>query len=204
MVTPSDRYWYETRTPYSSCDMTPKGISTRVDWALMVPCMFGNPNMAPKTVILSERTLTYINYSHHRKIPSNFSFLEPPLLLVLMDTSCLLCTAQIFVHHYMISHFIESTLRFMDKSFRFVLLSGGSDITIPRSTDVRYSLLRGFAADSSGGAYYKELLKSPQLIHWFCEVRAPRKAYISCLPVAHARQSLCVMVGILAMLKSLF
>lgn len=131
-------YWFETRTPYSSCEMTPLGVSTQFDWALMVPCMFGNP-------------------------------LKPP--------------STIFVHNYMLPHFIESTLHFMDPSYRFVLVSGGTDLTIPRSAgDRRYSLLRGFSQNPDGGSYFQKLVNDPRLIHWFCENHDLTHPKLSTLP----------------------
>lgn len=118
--------------------MMPLGISTQVDWALMVPCMFGDPNKPPSTI---------------------------------------------FVHNYMLPHFIESTLHFMDPTYRFVLVSGGTDLTIPRSAgDSRYHLLRGFAQGADGGSYFQKLVNDPRLIHWFCENHDLNHAKLSTLP----------------------
>lgn len=133
------KYWFETRQPYSDCPMFPIGIATIVDWALLIPCMFGNPF-----------------------IPGG------PRI--------------IYVHNYMLPHFIESTLHFMDKSYRFVLISGGTDLTIPRSTDVRYAPLRGFAQTWDGGKYFQALLKDHRLIHWYCENRDLKHAKLSTMP----------------------
>jgi hypothetical protein len=131
-------YWFETRSPYSSCEMMPLGVSTQVDWALMIPCMFGNPNKPPSTI---------------------------------------------FVHNYMLPHFIESTLHFMDPTYRFVLLSGGTDLTIPRGAgDQRYHLLRGFSQGPDGGSYFQKLLNDPRLIHWFCENHDLEHPKLSTLP----------------------
>jgi hypothetical protein len=88
----------------------------------------------------------------------------------------------IYVHHYMISHFIESTLHFMDPYHRFVLVSGGTDLTIPRSVDTRYHLLRGFAQGEDGGSYFQTLVNDPRLIHWFCENHDLAHPKISTLP----------------------
>jgi hypothetical protein len=83
----------------------------------------------------------------------------------------------------MISHFIESTLYFMDHSYRFVLISGGTDMTIPRSAgDSRYHLMRGFAQGMDGGAYFQKLVNDPRLIHWFCENHDVNHEKISTLP----------------------
>lgn len=83
----------------------------------------------------------------------------------------------------MLPHFIESTLYFMDHSYRFVLVSGGTDMTIPRGAgDSRYHLLRGFAQGGDGGAYFQKLLNDPRLIHWFCENHDLNHAKLSTLP----------------------
>ena len=91
-------YWYETRIVNMSCPMTPQGIAATCDWALMVPCLFGDMTKPPKTV---------------------------------------------FVHTLMLPHFAESTLNGMNNTWRFVLLSGATDQTIPNgSGDKRYKSLR--------------------------------------------------------------
>src|SRR5689334_9444250 len=71
----------------------------------------------------------------------------------------------IFVHHYFLSHFVESTLNFMDPSYRFVLVSAGTDLTIPRSVDPRYKPMRGFKNSPDGGDYFQTILNSPKVIH---------------------------------------
>jgi len=119
--------------------MTPIGIATTVDWAMMVPCVFGDPNMegGPRTI---------------------------------------------YVHNYMLPHFIESTLHFMNSSYHFVLISGGTDLTIPRSIDKRYTTLRGFSASADGGPYFQTLVRDERLIHWFCENRDIEHPKLSTLP----------------------
>jgi len=52
----------------------------------------------------------------------------------------------IFVHTYMLSHFVENVLRYMNTDYRFVLITGGSDTTIPRAVDIRFKPMRGFSA----------------------------------------------------------
>ena len=39
----------------------------------------------------------------------------------------------IFVHTYMLPHFLESTLTFMNKTWKFILVSGGTDATLPNN-----------------------------------------------------------------------
>ena len=79
-------YWYETREINASCPQVPQGVSVVADWALMIPCMFGNPAIKPKIV---------------------------------------------YVHTYMLPHFIESTYRFAEKSdWHFVLVSSGTNSPI--------------------------------------------------------------------------
>ncbi len=131
------KYWYETRMPNTSCPQLPTWIATTTDWALMIPCLFGNTDIPPRTI---------------------------------------------FVNTYMLPHFIESTLHFMDPSYRFVLVSSGSDMTVPRSLDFRFKVMRGFSRSDDGGSYYQMLLKSPQLIHWFAENHDMTHPKISTLP----------------------
>ncbi len=89
----------------------------------------------------------------------------------------------IFVNTYMLPHFIESTLHFMDPTYRFVLLTGGADMTVPRGAgDSRYHLLRGFGQGWDGGAYYQKLLNDPRLIHWYCENHDLEHKKLSTLP----------------------
>lgn len=103
----------------------------------MVPCLFGNMNVPPRTI---------------------------------------------YIHHYMISHFVESTLHFMEPHHRFVLVSGGTDMTIPQSVDLRYHTMRGFSHDPSGGSYFQRLVNDPRLIHWFCENHDLVHPKVSTLP----------------------
>jgi hypothetical protein len=131
------RYWYEMRIENASCEQIPAGIAATCDWALLVPCLFGDVSRPPNTI---------------------------------------------FVQHYMLSHFVESTLKFMDSSYRFVLVSGGTDLTIPRSVDRRYHPLRGFSSSADGGDYFQTILNSPQIIHWFCENHDLSHPKISTLP----------------------
>eukprot|EP00601_Ochromonadales_sp_CCMP2298_P016600 CAMPEP_0173229914 /NCGR_PEP_ID=MMETSP1142-20121109/7426_1 /TAXON_ID=483371 /ORGANISM="non described non described, Strain CCMP2298" /LENGTH=421 /DNA_ID=CAMNT_0014158879 /DNA_START=220 /DNA_END=1481 /DNA_ORIENTATION=- len=131
-------YWWETHRLYSSCSMEPTGIATHADWALMVPCMFGDSAKLPRVI---------------------------------------------FVHNYMLPHFIESTLKFMHENASFVLLSGGTDLTIPRSAlDARYHLLRGFSQNKDGGSYFQRLVNDPRLIHWYCENHDLLHPKLSTLP----------------------
>lgn len=130
-------YWYETRLKGAICPMVPSGISANVDWALLSPCLFGDPTKPPKTI---------------------------------------------FVHNLMLPHFAESTFNFMNKSWNFVLITGGTDQTTPRSAlDSRYRAIRGFGG-WDGGPYFQRLLNSPQVIHWFMENHDLNADKISTLP----------------------
>ncbi|KAJ1421189.1 hypothetical protein B484DRAFT_399583 [Ochromonadaceae sp. CCMP2298] len=135
-------YWWEKHTLYSGCPMEPTGISTHADWALLVPCMFGDSSVLPRVI---------------------------------------------FVHTLMLPHFIESTLKFLSANASFVLLSGGVDLTIPRSAlDSRYQPLRGFSKSRDGGAYFQRLVKDPRLIHWYCENHDLQNPKLSTLPTGFA------------------
>jgi hypothetical protein len=88
----------------------------------------------------------------------------------------------IFVHNHMLPHFVESTLYFMDPSYRFILITGGTDMTIPRQIDQRYrQSFRGFGGND-GGKFYKTLLESPHLIHWYAENHDLSHPKLSTLP----------------------
>ena len=88
----------------------------------------------------------------------------------------------IYVHTYMLPHFVESTLHFMDPSYRFVLITAGTDATVPRSVDGRFKIMRGFSLRMDGGPYYQTLLNSPQVIHWYAENHDLTHPKISTLP----------------------
>ena len=119
--------------------MIPEGISAEADWALMVPCMFGNVEKPPRII---------------------------------------------FVHNHMLPHFVESPLRFMNTSSRFVLVSGGTDMTVPRQIDQRYRQpFRGFGGND-GGNFFNLIVSSPMVIHWFAENRDLLHPKLSTLPTA--------------------
>lgn len=81
----------------------------------------------------------------------------------------------IFVNTLMLPHFAESTLRFMPHDVRFVLVSGGHDMTIPESRlDARYGLLRG--------DYWDTILEDERVVHWFAENRDKEHPKVSSLP----------------------
>ncbi len=102
-----------------TCPQEPRGIAAACDWALMIPCLFGDITKPPRTI---------------------------------------------FVNSYMLPHFAESTLRLLpNKSWEFVVVSGGSDMTIPRlAMDVRFHNLRGFGGND-GGPHFKAIVESPQV-----------------------------------------
>jgi len=62
-------YWYEARAINASCPQVPQGVAVVADWALMIPCMFGNPNAKPKIV-----------YAHTYMLPhfieSTYNFMD--------------------------------------------------------------------------------------------------------------------------------
>jgi hypothetical protein len=119
--------------------MTPHGIATIADWALMLPCMYGDLRVPPKVV---------------------------------------------FVHHLMLPHFTSHILPKLPTSYRFVLVSSGTDQTIPTSSgDMRFQPLRGFANTPDGGPNWVTLTNHKQIIHWFCENHDLSHPRVSTLPV---------------------
>jgi hypothetical protein len=111
----AQNYWFETRFIKATCPTVPKGIATIADWALMVPCLFGDMSVKPRII---------------------------------------------FVETHMLPHFIESIFFLRgEENFSFVLVSGGGDMTVPRSVgDVRYHAMRGFNNHSYGGGYFKKMI----------------------------------------------
>ena len=102
----------------------------------------------------------------------------------------------IYVNTFIMPHFVESTLKAIDPSARFVLITAGDDLTIPRSIDLRYPVLRGFSRTDDGGKYYHQLLSDPRIIHWFIENHDMVHPKISTIPTGmHSLlYSLCCVV----------
>ena len=121
-----------------NCAVVPISIATYCDWALLVPCFYGNITILPRTI---------------------------------------------FVHHLMLPHFIHYVLPNIPSHHRFVLVSSGTDQTIPTSSgDIRFQPLHGFSNTSDGGINWKLLTNHPQLIHWFCENHDLSHNKVSTLP----------------------
>ena len=86
----------------------------------------------------------------------------------------------IFVHTYMLSHFYESTLTFMPHDVRFILYTGGTDMTIPTgSGDVRMGYPRWFGAHGQG---WESMIKDPRIVHWYAENHDMPHPKITTLP----------------------
>eukprot|EP00605_Chrysophyceae_sp_TOSAG23-4_P000955 GSChrysophyteH1.ASY1.ANO1.1055.1 assembled CDS len=93
----------------------------------------------------------------------------------------------IFVETHMLPHFAESTLKFMPRRFKFILISAGADRTIPNSTgDERYvrQPLRNFRSDYNGhlGANFAAIINDHRVLHWFAENRDIEHPKLSTLP----------------------
>lgn len=104
----------------------------------------------------------------------------------------------VFVHSLMLPHFVESTLNFMSKKARFVLIISGTDATIPRSTgDLRYSrkVLRGFQSSSTGGEYWQKLINDKRILHMYVEGRDLGGPKVSTLPTGFTFDLLHIMNG---------
>lgn len=129
-------YWYEFRTFNMSCPQLPRGIAAFCDWALMVPCLFGDVTKPPRTI---------------------------------------------FVQTFMLPHFVESTMQFLpNKSWEFILISGGADQTIPNHMlDRRFRGMRGFGNEVN---YFKRIVDNKQCVHWFCENRDALHPKFSSIP----------------------
>ena len=96
----------------------------------------------------------------------------------------------VFVHHFMLQHFINLILPYMPKAFEFVLVSSGTDLTIPTSMgDIRFTPLRGFSNNSldEGGPHWQLLTSHPQIMHWYCENHDLTHPRVSTLPTGIVR-----------------
>lgn len=123
----------------ANCFMNPQVIATLADWAILLPCVYGDISRPPRIV---------------------------------------------FVHHLMLPHFVRYILPNIPVNHRFVLVSSGSDQTIPTGAgDVRFHPLLGFSSKPEGGPNWKLLTNHPQIIHWFCENHDLAHPNVSTLPV---------------------
>jgi len=99
----------------------------------------------------------------------------------------------VYVHTLMLPHFAESTLRFMRKTDRFVLVSSAVDITIPMGTgDIRpfyKHRIRGFGGDG-GGANWRAIVGDSRVLHWFAENRDIVHPKMSTLPTGYSMEML--------------
>lgn len=119
--------------------MKPQDIAAHCDWALLLPCFFGDLSVAPRTV---------------------------------------------FVHHLMLPYFVDKVLPKIDPRYKFVLVTSGTDQTIPTGRgDVRFHPLKGFASTKDGGRNWRLLTNHRQIIHWYCENHDLSHPKVSTLPV---------------------
>jgi len=119
--------------------MMPRGIAAHCDWALLVPCVYGDLSRAPRTV---------------------------------------------FVHHLMLAHFAKIVLPLIPADWKFVLVTSGTDQTIPTGRgDERFQVLDGFANHDDGGPLWQLLTTHPQVLHWYCENHDISNANVSTLPI---------------------
>jgi hypothetical protein len=89
---------------------------------------------------------------------------------------------KIFVHHVMLHHFVRHVLDSIPAHHKFVLVTSGTDRTIPTgSGDVRFTWLHGFS--SSGGWMWHLLTNHPQIQHWYCENHDLTHPNVSTLPI---------------------
>ena len=139
----TENWWYETREVNATCPVVPIGVAATTDWSLMCLCLFGNPEVLPKTI---------------------------------------------FVHTLMLPHFVESTLRFMNETARFILVSAGMDLTLPYGTgDIRKEYrhrVRGFGG-SGGGPAFQTIMSDPRVLHWYAENHDTVHPKLSTLPTGY-------------------
>lgn len=88
---------------------------------------------------------------------------------------------KIFVHNVMLHHFIIYVLPAIPTEHKFVLVTSGTDRTIPTgSGDVRFGPIFGF--NSTGGWAWNFLTQHPQIKHWYCENHDLTHPKVSTLP----------------------
>ena len=88
----------------------------------------------------------------------------------------------IFVHTYMLSHFYESTLKFMPEDVRFILYTGGTDMTIPTgSGDLRMGYPRWFGKHGQG---WESMIRDNRIVHWYAENHDMPHEKVTTLPTA--------------------
>ncbi len=68
----------------------------------------------------------------------------------------------------------------INASARFILLSAGIDMTVPRSFFNYGPKMRGFSGDMS--SYWGRILNDPRVIHWYCENHDLNHPKLSTLP----------------------
>lgn len=108
------------------------------------------------------------------------------LLVPCLFTNLMSWPKVFYVNNWMLPHFVEHILPQLDSHVRFVLVTSGTDLTIPRSRDSRYIPLRGFSSDEDGGPHYQTILHSPLIIHWYAENHDMIHPKISTLPTGYA------------------
>ena len=62
-------YWYETRVLNSTCPQEPQGIAAMCDWAIMIPCLFGDVTKEPRTVYIHN------DFIHHLVLDYYYFFI---------------------------------------------------------------------------------------------------------------------------------
>ncbi len=99
----------------------------------------------------------------------------------------------IFVHTPFLPHFVESTLPGIHKDARFILLSAGADMTVPRSFFSYNYKLRGFSGDINSA--WGKILNDPRVIHWYCENHDMNHPKLSTLPTGEPRSECSMSVS---------
>jgi hypothetical protein len=90
----------------------------------------------------------------------------------------------VFVHHLMLNHFIKHVLPVIPAHHNFILVSSGTDQTLPSARgDVRFKPMKGFSDSDGGGLNWQLLTNHPQIIHWYCENHDLNHPRVSTLPL---------------------
>jgi hypothetical protein len=84
----------------------------------------------------------------------------------------------------MLNHFVDVIMPLIPPRHKFVLVTSGTDQTIPSARgDVRFKPQKGFSDRKGGGKIWKTLTTHPQIIRWFCENHDMVHPQVTTIPV---------------------
>eukprot|EP01033_Poteriospumella_lacustris_P002653 gene2653-1929_t len=131
----------------------------------------GQPVIDP---VLSTSIITNCTCPRHNLIGTaaytDWAILEPCLYRFSKDDA----PRTVYVHSTMLAAFATKILPQMVKGPPFVLISGGTDATLPRQIDKRCKPFEGFSGDFP---LFFAILNSSKVLHWYAENRDVSDGY---------------------------